>query len=270
MFSQGTDDYLGEGLASDNKVADGGTKSYTALEHQFDEGFGYFGASRNYLEYTDSEIAKKAGRENFQGKNDINGDGVIDLAAEFIWGNSSNAAKRDLGAEETTDFTAEAMTHFIAGRKMINDNVGKNVAEFSADEKAKFENHVFQAALSWEKAIAATVVHYINDVTADIANLEDGEYTPAEFADYAKHWAEMKGFALNFQFSPYSPFANHELNPKKDTVGEAKFVELHELLGDAPVLSGADSFTQYKSKLITARDILADAYDFADANAENW
>jgi hypothetical protein len=36
------------------------------------------------------------------------------------------------------------------------------------------------------------------------------------------------------------------------------------------VLSGADSFAQYKSKLITARDILADAYDFADANAENW
>ncbi|MGB0858896.1 MAG: DUF4856 domain-containing protein [Pseudoalteromonas spongiae] len=270
MFSQGTDDYLGEGLASDNKVADKGTKTYTALEHQFDEGFGYFGAARNYLEYSDSEIAKKGGRENFQGKNDINIDGVIDLTSEFVWGNSSNAAKRDLGAEEATDFTAQAMTHFIAGRKMISDNVGKNVAEFSADDKAQFDNHVFQAALAWEKAIAATVVHYINDVIADIENIEDGEYTSAEFADYAKHWGEMKGFALNFQFSPFSPFANHELNPKKDTVGEAKFVEVHELFGDMPVLAGADEFINYKAKLIAARDILDNAYDFADANSENW
>ncbi|WP_372767061.1 DUF4856 domain-containing protein [Pseudoalteromonas sp.] len=270
MFSQGTDDYLGEGLASDNKVSDKGTKTYTALEHQFDEGFGYFGASRNYLEYADSEIAKKAGRENFQGKNDINGDGVIDLTSEFIWGNSSNAAKRDLGAEVATDLTAKAMTHFIAGRKMISDNVGKNVDEFSAEDKTKFENHVFQAALAWEKAIAATVVHYINDVIADIENIEDGEYTSAEFADYAKHWGEMKGFALNFQFSPFSPFANHALNPKKDTVGPTQFVEMHDLFGDMPVLAGADEFANYKAKLIAARDILDNAYDFADANSENW
>ncbi|MFY8349859.1 DUF4856 domain-containing protein [Pseudoalteromonas sp. SSM20] len=270
MFSQGTDDYLGEGLASDNKVSDKGTKTYTALEHQFDEGFGYFGASRNYLEYSDSEIAKKDGRENFQGKNDINGDGAIDLTSEFVWGNSSNAAKRDLGAEVATDFTAEAMTHFIAGRKMISDNVGKNVDEFSAEDKTKFENHVFQAALAWEKAIAATVVHYINDVIADIENIEDGEYTSAEFADYAKHWGEMKGFALNFQFSPFSPFADHALNPKKDTVGPAQFVDMHELFGDMPVLAGADEFAKYKAKLIAARDILDNAYDFADANSENW
>lgn len=270
MFSQGTDDYLGEGLASDNKVADKGTKPYTALEHQFDEGFGYFGAARNYLEYSDSEIAKKDGRENFQGKNDINGDGVIDLTSEFVWGNSSNAAKRDLGAEVATDLTAEAMTHFIAGRKMISDNVGKNVDEFSADDKTKFENHVFQAALAWEKAIAATVVHYINDVIADIENLEDGEYTSAEFATYAKHWGEMKGFALNFQFSPFSPFADHALNPKKDTVGPTQFVEMHDLFGDMPVLAGADAFVEYKAKLIAARDILDNAYDFADANSENW
>ncbi|MDE3271093.1 DUF4856 domain-containing protein [Pseudoalteromonas sp. G4] len=270
MFSQGTDDYLGEGLASDNKVSDKGTKTYTALEHQFDEGFGYFGASRNYLEYSDSEIAKKDGRENFQGKNDINGDGAIDLTSEFVWGNSSNAAKRDLGAEVATDLTAEAMTHFIAGRKMISDNVGKNVDEFSAEDKTKFDNHVFQAALAWEKAIAATVVHYINDVIADIENIEDGEYTSAEFADYAKHWGEMKGFALNFQFSPFSPFADHALNPKKDTVGPAQFVDMHDLFGDMPVLAGADEFANYKAKLIAARDILDNAYDFADANSENW
>ena len=270
MFSQGADDYLGEGLETDNKVAQKESAKYTALEHQFDEGFGYFGAARNYLEYSDEEIAKKGGREDYQGKNDTNLDGVIDLASEFVWGNSSNAAKRDLGATVTTDLTAQAMLHFIAGRKMITDNHGSDLSEFSADDQAKFREHVFQAVNAWEKAIAATVVHYINDVIADIENIEDGEYTSAEFANYAKHWGEMKGFALNFQFNPYSPFANHESNPKKDTVGEAKFVEMHDLFGDMPVLADADAFAQYKAQLIAARDILDDAFDFEDANSENW
>ena len=274
MFSQAADDYLGndagDGLTTDNSESYKGKYNYTALEHQFDEGFGYFGAARNFLEYSDEEIAKKGGRDAFQGKNDINGDGKIDLAAEFVWGNSSNAAKRDLGAEVTTDLTAQAMLNFIAARKMIHDNHGTDLSEFASADQEKFNNHVFQALNAWEKAIAATVVHYINDSIGDIENLEDGEYTSAEFADYAKHWGEMKGFALNFQFSPYSPFADHDANPKKDTIGEAKFVELHELMGDKPVMGSADEFTAYKAKLIAARDILADAYDFVEENAANW
>ncbi|ALO41839.1 DUF4856 domain-containing protein [Pseudoalteromonas phenolica] len=271
MFSQGTDDYLGEGLESDNKVAQKEGVLYTKLEHQYDEGFGYFGASRNYLEYSDDEIAKKGGRDEFQGKNDIDGDGVIDLASEFVWGNSSNAAKRDRGAEETTDFTAEAMVNFIAGRKIITDNFGTDVADFSDELKAQFNKHVFDAALGWEKAIAATVVHYINDSISDIENLKDGEYTTDEFATYAKHWGEMKGFALNFQFSPFSPFAEDDLNPKKADFGEAKFVEVHTLMGDKPLVTGTtEEFEAYAEKLRQARDILADAYDFAEENAKNW
>lgn len=275
MFSQGTDDYLGEGLAEDNKVADG-SALYTKLEHQFDEGFGYFGAARDYLEYTDLEIAKKEGRAEYQGKHDTDGSATIDLNAEFIWGNSSNAAKRDLGAKGAkTDFTAQAMVNFIAARQIITDNHGKNVSEFDADTKAKFDKHVFDASIAWEKAIAATVVHYINDVIADDAGDVDdiaGDYTTSQFAAYAKHWGEMKGFALNFQFSPFSPFADHTLNPKKDTVGAAKFAELHTLLGDTPWLNTEThgDVATYKANLIKARDILQAAYDFDQANVENW
>lgn len=276
MFSQGTDDYLGEGLTEDNKVADG-SALYTKLEHQFDEGFGYFGAARDYLEYTDSEIAKSAGRPEFQGKHDTDGSGTIDLNAEFVWGNSSNAAKRDLGAKgAATDFTAQAMANFIAARQIITDNHGKNVSEFDADTKAKFDKHVFDAAIAWEKAIAATVVHYINDVivddSGDVDDIAAGDYSTSQFATYAKHWGEMKGFALNFQFSPFSPFADDALNPKKDTVGAAKFVELHTLLGDKPWLNAevSGAVANYKANLIKARDILQAAYDFDQTNVENW
>jgi hypothetical protein len=271
MFSQGTDDYLGEGLESDNKVAQKDGVLYTKLEHQYDEGFGYFGASRNYLEYSDDEIAKKGGRDEFQGKNDIDSNGKIDLASEFVWGNSSNAAKRDRGAKVTTDFTAEAMTNFIAGRKIITDNHGTDVADFADDLKAKFNKHVFDAVIAWEKAIAATVVHYINDSIADIENIKDGEYTTDEFADYAKHWGEMKGFGLNFQFSPFSPFAESDLNPQKAEFGEAKFVEVHTLMRDTPVVKGtSDEFAAYVADLEKARDILSAAYGFAEENAKNW
>jgi hypothetical protein len=270
MFSQGTDDYLGEGLDSDNKVAYKGTYNYTALEHQYDEGFGYFGASRNYLEYSDDEISIKGGRDAYQGKNDIDGDTLIDLAAEYIWGNASNAAKRDRGAQVTTDFTAQAMTNFIAGRKMIHDNHGSDLSEFTAEDQEKFNKHVFDAVIAWEKAIAATVVHYINDSLGDIANIKDDVYSPLEFASYAKHWGEMKGFGLNFQFNPYSPFSDSDMNPKKDTIGSAKFVQMHTLFGDAPVTSGADEFAQYEADLVAARDILVEAYEFNQENAENW
>ncbi len=278
MFSQGTDDYLDQGLATDNKESYKG-KNYTKLEHQFDEGFGYFGASRDYLEYSDKEIAKKVaseadGRADYNGKHDTNGDNMYDLAAEFIWGNSSNAAKRDLGASSIpTDMTAETMTNFIAARKMIHDNHGSDISELSADLQAKFNQHVFDAALAWEKAIAATVVHYINDVLdnddGDIDDIIAGNYDSAQFEAYAKHWGEMKGFALNFQFSPYSPFADSELNPKKDTVGAAKFVELHELMKDKPVIAtdGADA---YKADLVKARDLLTSAYNFNADNAIGW
>ncbi len=290
MFSQATDDYLGrdattnDGLTSDNKEAYKGSANYTALEHQFDEGFGYFGAARDYLEYSDAEIAKKGGRENYQGKHDTDdtdGKEGIDLAAEYVWGNASNAAKRDYQTYEDaeakdkfvqTDFTAQAMTHFIAGRQLITDKYSFDLNEFTNEEQETLYSHVFQAVNAWEKAIAATVVHYINEVGDDIANIEDGEYTSSEFANYAKHWGEMKGFALNFQFSPYSPFAQSDEvhNPKIAEFGEAKFVELHTLLGDKPVLGSEEDFDAYKLKLKAARDMLAEAYDFADANSENW
>jgi hypothetical protein len=60
------------------------------------------------------------------------------------------------------------------------------------------------------------------------------------------------------------------MNPKKDTIGSAKFVEMHTLFGDAPVTSGADEFAQYEADLVAVRNILVEAYEFNQENAENW
>jgi hypothetical protein len=255
-FSQGTDDYLddatdGKGLLSDNADSDDGS-AHSSLEHQWDEGFGYFGAARDYLAYTDEEIAGKGGRNGWSsGYYDTDDDGAIDLLSEYNFGNSTNAAKRDRGASDdaATDFTAEAMTGFLSGRALITAADGP----LGDEQMAELKGYRDTAVLAWESAVAATVVHYINDTLQAMATFGSDDYS---FTGHAKVWSEMKGFSLGFQFNPRSP------------VSDGDFEQFHTLVGDAPVLSDAAQadIDQYKADLVEARQILGDAYGFADAN----
>ena len=264
-YSQSTDDYFGhetegKGLTTDNTQAKSG-KNYTNLEHQFDEGYGYFGAARDYREYNDNEISGKVssdedGRSDWNGKHDTDGDGEIDLNSEYNFGASVNAAKRDRGSSgnaNPTNFTKDAMTALIAGRALINENVGNALTD---EQMETLKGHRDQAVLAWEKAIAATVVHYINDSNADLTNLlEDSE--DFSFSDLAKHWSELKGFALGLQFNPYSPLSDE------------KFAQFHQLVGDKPEMETSE-IAAYQQKLIQARDILQEAYSFDAENVTNW
>jgi len=254
-YSQAADDYLdddvdGKGLLSDNTVAvekDGSTKSYTALEHVWDEGFGYFGAARDYDAYTDDEIAAKGGRDAYAGGFfDSDDDGAIDLKSEINQGHSVNAAKRDRGTSGAgaTDYTQQAFDAFVAGRHLIATG-----EDLDADELAELTQHRDDAMDAWERAIAATVVHYINDVLRDMGTFGTDEYS---FADHAKHWSEAKGFALSLQFNP------------RAALSRAQLTELHDHLGDAPVLPSADAadIEAYAADLNAAKTLLKDAYDF--------
>ncbi|MBY5921115.1 DUF4856 domain-containing protein [Ferrimonas balearica] len=254
-YSQGADDYLdadldGKGLNSDN-VANKDDKGYTSLEHTYDEGFGYFGAARDYLEYSVEELAGKGGRDDWQGKHDTDGNGKIDLLSEYNFGQSINAAKRDYAATVATSMTTDSITAFLNGRQIIADAEGALTTEQLDALKAQ----VKIAVDSWEMAIVATVVHYINDTHADLAKLADNS---AEFSysDLAKHWSEMKGFALGLQF-----------NPNK-ALSDAQFEQLHTLMGDLPVLTG--DVEGYQASLLEARGILAEAYSINADNAANW
>ena len=257
-FSQGADDYLDDdtenkGLLTDHTaVVDG--KLYTNLEHQYDEGFGYFGAARDYLTYTDEEIAVKGGRDEYQGMFDTNSDQMIDFTSEFNFGHSANAAKRDLGTDDNaapTDLTNDAMVAFIAGRQLLADTAGTALDEGQMLELQGFRD---QALLAWEQSIAATAVHYINDTLADYDVFDTDDFS---YADLAKHWSELKGFVVSLQFSRFSPLSDEDHE------------QVNTLIKDAPVLT-ADSIDAYKADLITARDILRDAYEFDADNAENW
>jgi hypothetical protein len=269
-YSQAADDYLDEnkGLATDNvSGAKEGTKAYTDLEHQFDEGYGYFGAARDYLAYSDDEIASKGGRETWQGQYDTDGDGEIDLLSEKNFGNSVNAAKRDRGSKlladkvtpnpAATDYTKQAMEAFLNGRKLINDNAGMDLTE---EQMTELFEHRDDALDAWERGVVATVIHYINDLTDDLGKLGTEDF---DYATTAKHFSEMKGFALGLQFNPYSPIAG------EDAEKFAKFVELHTLFKDAPVLAEAD-VADYLVDLKAARDLLQEAYSFDAETVEGW
>lgn len=257
-FSQGADDYLDDdtenkGLLTDHsQVVEG--KTYTNLEHQYDEGFGYFGAARDYLAYTDDEIAKKGGRDDYQGMHDTNSDAMIDFNSEFNWGHSQNAAKRDRGTASgaaPTDLTNDAMVAFIAGRKLLADTAGTPLTPAQMLELQGFRD---TALMAWEKSIAATAVHYVNDTLGDYENFGTDSF---DYGDLAKHWSELKGFVVSLQFNRRSPLTDEQHE------------QVNTLIKDAPVLT-ADAVEAYRADLISARDILRDAYGFNAENAANW
>ena len=258
-FSQGTDDYLdadteGKGLLSSNRQVEG--KPYSDLGRAWDEGFGYFGASIDYNEYSDDERAIKGGRDDYQGHHDTDGDGAIDLTSEYIFGNAANCGKRDLGSAEgsKTTFGNDAFAAFRAGRALILAADG----ELSDAQIAELTGHADTARLAWENCVAATVVHYLNEVLADMDTFETDAYS---FADHAKDWSELKGFALGLQFNPISPLQEG-----------TRFADLHNFIGLAPVLpnANASAIIDYKAAIESARTLMKDAYSFSDANMGAW
>ena len=246
-YSQGTDDYLDDasdnGLNSDNTESDGGDP-YTVLEHAWDEGFGYWGGARNYLEYTDDEIATADGRPEYvDGYNDYDADGAIDLQSEINFSASVNAGKRDRGAAElgaATDFTEQTMQAFLTGRAIITHANGA----LSDEDMMLVQEQRDLAVDGWERAIAATAIHYFN---ATIKDTNADEYS---FNDHTKHWGELKGFLLALQFNPRSQ------------VSDADLQAIHELVGVAPVFPGEMGVAQYLADLVSARNTLAAAYEF--------
>lgn len=245
-LSQGTDDYLddtidGKGLLSDHSVAEEGA-NYTALEHAWDEGFGYYGASTHNPMRTAAEVAAA-------GHFDENGDGLTDLVAEVNHGHSTNSAKRDAGAVVATDFSERAWEGFVGGRQLLADTEGS----LTAGEMSQLLAYRDMAVGAWEEAIGATIVHYVNEVLIDMEGFGTDDY---DFGAHAKHWSELKGFALAPQFNPRSPLTLADLTT------------LHDLIGVSPVLADADAgrIADYMADLRTARAIIGDAYGFDEAN----
>jgi hypothetical protein len=251
-FSQGADDYLdddvdGKGLLAVNSEPDDEGKPYSALEHHWDEAFGYWGAARDYLDYSDDEIAGKDGRPEYAtGAHDVDGDGFIDLGSEINFGAAVNAAKRDRESHEDaqTDFSGDTMRAFLRGRHIIASAEG----DLDEDQFGALVEQRDAVVLGWERTLAATAVHYFNETLRDMGAGDD------DFVSHAKHWGELKGFLLALQFNPHSPLADDELEA------------IHGLVGMGPVSPDDAAAAEYRVDLAEARDRLGAAYGFDTAN----
>ena len=245
VYYQGTGIYLASITDRDNTAQKGGTALYTDMEHAWDEAYGYYGAARDYFNYSDADLAGSVD----QFTNDANGDGKIDFTSEYNFGFSRNAGKRDKGSSTGIDFTRIVFQKFLEGRTTI-------VNQGTEAELIAIRNAI---ANEWEKVIAATVVHYINETLNDMAELTS-ESTPANSKDLNKHWAEMKGFAWALQFNPLKLISNADLQT------------LHTNFGDSPIYSapGTNDYTTYRAGLETSRSILQNVYEFSKSDVLGW
>ncbi len=300
-FSQGTADYLSIDYGSDANLSLSPGQTYTEGAHDFDEAFGYFGAARNYGELED---AVTGDGYLFAESDSVVADEAIDLRSEYSFANSQNCAKRDQATASNanpTNLSKQAFDAFVLGRQILQ-NAATGATETSpgslSDQAADALNRqIVIAAQTWEKCISATVIHYINDVIADMGNFSGDDFADlANFTNLAKHWGEMKGFALGLQFSPFSPFRTGEVmadgSAQSVDVDVDDLKQVLALMGDAPVLAdGTQDITldnsengslynqaadaaaakeAYIADLNTARDILETAYAFDPENVENW
>jgi hypothetical protein len=245
-YSQAARDYLkaDKGLLKQNTTADKEGKTYTSLEHQWDEGFGYFGAATHYLSKTDAEIKASS-------VIDANNDSVVDLlGGEYNYGLAVYASKMDISTG-SSDYSKQAMEAFIEGRELIQANFGTNPVA-GEGYHAELVEISERALAAMEKVIATATIHYINSTITDI------EAYTTDISTVAKHWSEMKGFALSLQFSPVAIISKLDL------------IAVHDLMGQAPKASLDADVDGYIADLQAARTKLQTAYGFDAEAVKAW
>ena len=234
----------------DNTMSDDGDP-YTAMEHHWDESFGYFGASRDYnTGYSDDNARKTT-------QNDSNGDGSIDFKTEFNSGWGITAAKRDLvdGVSVDYDFTGTIMNAYLEGRTLIYNQA-------PLDEILVQRDIILN---TWEKVVAAVTIHYVNDVAADMAALYPADSTAGPLSDMSSdlnnHWGEMRGYANGLLYNDFKLISDNDLNTVLTT------------MGTSPVYpeDGEFAFYTYHGMLLTTvKSLLQAAYGFSDEHMANW
>ena len=252
-YWQATSKYMSKIETDDNSMASGDA-NYTAMEHHWDESFGYFGAALDYnTAYSDDTDRKTSPYY------DSNSDGSIDFKSEFNVGWAVTAAKRDLcdGCDVNHDFTKTIFDAYLEGRTLITNQA--DMTDILLQMDIVLHN--------WEKVVAAVTIHYVNDVAADIAGIiAAGDTTAAPgsdaTADYENHWGEMRGYANGLLYNDFKVIDDANLN------------RIYAVMGTAPVYPSNGNFDDmqaYHDSLVgEVRAIFQASYGFSAANVANW
>ncbi|WP_164660069.1 DUF4856 domain-containing protein [Tropicibacter sp. Alg240-R139] len=274
-YNQAVDNYLDEKLEADTKpngkpYKDGA--AYTGKEHVWDEAFGYFGAAAHSLSLSAEDNYNIAKMKDLTVA-DANGDGVVDLKTEYVFGPAYYAA----GADKTgkTTYMIDIMTAFIEGRKLITSAQGESLTD---EQRAQLKSYAATIEENWEKVLAEAAFKYAGSVYKDITKIgeaADDETRAKAYRAYVKHWGELKGFAMALQSG-------------KNNLGRTA-VHLNRLIGYGPVtldetiVSGIDadgnfvrdrklSWSSYQLNMLRVQEQLLNAFGIEaranDATAE--
>ncbi len=255
-YWQGTSKYMSKIPDDDNTVSDEGDP-YTAMEHHWDESFGYFGAARDFNTGYSDDTDRKTDPYN-----DSNGDGLIDFKSEYNAGWAVTAAKRDLvdGVSVDYDFTKTIFDAYLEGRTLIYNQAP--LADILTQRDIILNN--------WEKVVAAVSIHYINDTMSDLEALITAADTslawdnlPAEGSGYKYniHWAEMRAYAHGLIYNDFK------------LISDADIATVLGYMGTAPAYNDGADFSAMQTlhdNLALAKPILQAAYGFSDAHMANW
>ncbi len=266
FYNQAVDNYLDEKLAADvnpNSKAYKEGKPYTGKEHVWDEAFGYFGAPAHTLALTAEEVygIAKQKSDSFA-KADHNGDGKVSLVTEMAYAHAYYAASFDKGGK--TKYLHTIVQAFIDGRNLITSANGEALTDSQRSELRPYAQVI---KTQWQRLIAEAVFKYAGSVYGDIEKLEtiiaaNGDVVKV-YRTYAKHWGELKGFALALETGGVN-------------LGETG-VKMNRLLGYSPVLLGntqvaalvdgefvqssSVSLSEYRVQMIKLQKLMID--DFA-------
>ena len=255
-YWQGTSKYMSKIPNDDNTMSDDGDP-YTAMEHHWDESFGYFGADRDYNTGYSDDTDRKTDPYN-----DSNGDGLIDFKTEYNMGWAVTAAKRDLvdGVSVDYDFTKTIFDAYLEGRTLIYNQA-------PLDEILVQRDIILN---TWEKVVAAVSIHYINDTMSDLealiaagdANLAwDNLPESGDGYKYNIHWAEMRAYAHGLIYNDFK------------LISDADIATVFGYMGTAPAYNDGSDFSAMHTlhdNLALAKPILQAAYGFSDAHMANW
>ena len=133
------------------------------------------------------------------------------------------AAGFDKGGKTT--YLHNIVQAFVDGRLLLTEAKGENLTDA---QRTELKGYAATIADNWQMVIAEAVFKYAGSTYKDLQKLnkliETNGDIAADFRAYAKHWGELKGFALALQTG-------------NENLGETA-VKLNRLIGFSPVLLG--------------------------------
>lgn len=207
-------------------------ESKLAIEKNWDQAFGYFGASRELnpdtLATPDKTESNLFSDTNYQ----------FSEIAIYL---EENSPLNDI------TFASKTFKTFLLGRHLIQDRL---------DDK-QVTNIETQAQIilsEWEHIIVAQIIRKMREITifAPLIDLSD-EFKKA----YSKSWSEMKGLLIGLQYNPYSLLSYDEQ------------IEIHKKI-PSTVFMTSTSVSTFLKNMKEVSDLFQERFNITDRNAGAW